>query len=178
MRKPLLVAAVALIAAAAGGYTFLSVRDKAASAPSSALAVYETTFPDLNGKPRALSEWRGKILVLNFWATWCPPCREEIPLLVAAQQKWAARGVQIVGLATWDSAAAIRSDPLARTINYPILLGSDDALSLLSQSGIGDGAIPVTGIFDRQGKLTSSKKGAYRPGELDSILEKLLEKGG
>jgi thiol-disulfide isomerase/thioredoxin len=178
LRNPLLIAAIAVIAAAAGAYTFLSVRDAGVPAPSSAVAVYEATFPDLNGKPRALSEWRGKILVLNFWATWCAPCRQEIPLLVAAQQKWAPRGVQIVGLATWDSPAAIRSDPLARTINYPILLGSDDALSLLSKSGIGDGVIPVTGIFDRQGKLVSTRKGAYRPGELDAILKKLLEKGG
>lgn len=176
MRNRFLIAAIALIAAAAGAYTFLSVRD--APAPSSAVAVYQAAFPDLSGKPRALSEWRGKILVLNFWATWCPPCREEIPLLVAAQHKWAPRGVQIVGLATWDSPLAIRRDPLARTINYPILLGGDDALRLLSQSGIGDGAIPVTGIFDRQGKLVSTRKGAYRPGELDSILEKLSEKGG
>lgn len=176
MRNWLLIAAIALIAAAAGVYTFLSVRD--APAPPNAVAVYEAAFPDLNGKPRAFSEWRGKILVLNFWATWCPPCREEIPLLVTAQHKWAPRGVQIVGLATWDSPAAIQSDPLARTINYPILLGNDNALSLLSQSGIGGSAIPVTGVFDSQGKLVSTKKGAYRPGELDSILEKLVEKGG
>lgn len=178
MRSRLLIAAVALIAAAAGAYTFLLNRSAAVPAPLSAVAVYDAAFPDLSGKSRALSEWRGRILVLNFWATWCPPCREEIPLLVAAQHKWAPRGVQIVGLATWDSPTAIQRDPLTRTINYPILLGRDDALSFLSQSGIGDSAIPVTGIFDSQGKLVSTRKGAYRPGELDSILEKLVEKGG
>ena len=178
MNNRFLIAAIALIAAAAGAYTFLSGRDAAAPEPSRTVSAYEAAFPDLTGKPRTLSEWRGKIMVLNFWATWCPPCREEIPLLVAAQHEWADRGVQFVGLATWDSPVAIRRDPLARTINYPILLGGDDALGLLSQMGLGEGAIPVTGIFDRQGKLVSAKKGAYAPGELDSILEKLVEKGG
>jgi thiol-disulfide isomerase/thioredoxin len=171
----LIVAAIALLAGAAGAYTFLSGRD-AASGASAAATLHDAVFPDMTGKSRTLAEWNGKIMVLNFWATWCPPCREEIPLFVAAQKRWGGEGVQIVGLATWDSAAAIGSDALAQTIDYPILLGGDDAMALMSRLGLGDGQIPVTGVFDRQGRLISAKKGAYTPGELDAVLVKALKK--
>ncbi len=127
------------------------------------------SFPDLAGKTRQLAEWRGKVLVCNFWATWCAPCREEIPLLIAAREKYASSRVEIVGIAL-DNAAKVREFSLTYKISYPILLAEADGLDLMRQMGNSSGGLPYTVVADREGALVHRKLGALKEGDLDGIL--------
>ncbi len=87
------------------------------------------TLPDVEGKKRSLHEWRGKVIVLNFWATWCPPCREEIPLFISLQKKHPADDLQVIGVAI-DTLTAVMVYRQSVRINYPILIGENDAMPL------------------------------------------------
>ena len=110
------------------------------------------SLPDLSGKLHSISEWQGKIRVINFWATWCPPCRKEIPDLIALQQAYATKGVEVIGIAIDDREAV--ADYLKETkINYPVLMGSDEGVTLARQLGNTVDAIPFTIIVNLQGKI-------------------------
>ena len=130
------------------------------------------SFPDLDNRTRRLSEWRGKVLVCNFWATWCAPCREEIPMLVAARQKYGSSGAEIVGIAI-DSVIKVRQFSASFDISYPVLLAGSDGLDLMRQLGNSGGGLPYTVIADRRGALVHRKLGALKAGELDGLLESL-----
>ncbi len=112
----------------------------------------EFNLPDLSGRQHNISEWRGKIIVINFWATWCPPCRKEIPDFVALQQQYADQGVQFIGIALEDK-EPVAEYAAATQINYPILLGGDNGIALAKQLGNSVGAVPYTLIVDRQGQI-------------------------
>lgn len=127
------------------------------------------SFPDLAGKTRQLAEWRGKVLMCNFWATWCAPCREEIPLLIAAREKYGTSGVEIVGIAL-DNAAKVQEFSLTYGISYPVLLAEADGLDLMRRLGNSSGGLPYTVVVDRKGVLAYRKLGALKQGDLDSIL--------
>jgi thiol-disulfide isomerase/thioredoxin len=111
-------------------------------------------------------------VVCNFWATWCAPCREEIPLLVAARQKYGPAGVEVVGIAI-DNAAKVRQFSASFHISYPVLLAEADGLDLMRQLGNSGGGLPYTVVADRQGALVHRKLGALKLGELDAWLEPL-----
>jgi thiol-disulfide isomerase/thioredoxin len=167
-RREALLLGLAGIAAAAAGFLagpalLQSGRDREEGFLQSA------SFPDLDNKTRRLSEWRGKILVCNFWATWCAPCREEIPLLVAARRKYGPAGTEIVGIAI-DNAAKVRQFSASFDISYPVLLAGADGLDLMRQLGNSSGGLPYTVVADRQGALVHRKLGALKPGELDGLL--------
>ena len=132
-------------------------------------ALWAAQFPDLEGKVRQLTEWRGKILVCNFWATWCTPCREEIPLLVAAREKYGLQGVEIVGIAI-DNPVNVRDYSASFKIPYPVLLAGADGLDLMHQLGNNSGGLPYTVVTDRLGELAHRKLGAMRQSEVEAIL--------
>jgi thiol-disulfide isomerase/thioredoxin len=168
-RDALVLTAAGLAAAAAGflvGPAFLG-REPAPK------ALFEARFADLEGKARQLSEWRGKVLVCNFWATWCAPCREEMPLLAAARTKYAPNGVEIVGIAI-DNGAKVGQFTRSLGIPYPILLSEADGLEHMRRLGNSSGGLPYTVVFDRQGRAAHRKLGALKPGDLDGILGPLL----
>lgn len=131
------------------------------------------TLPEVDGKKHALEEWRGKVIVLNFWATWCPPCREEIPLLIALQKKRAADGLQVVSVAI-DNKTAVMLYRQSAGINYPILMGDDSALDLIARYGNRMGSLPFTVIIDRSGAIAVRKLGAFTQNELESLIEPLI----
>ena len=142
--------------------------------PSSAPA-FAATFKTLEGKPITLAEWKGKIVVLNFWATWCPPCRTEIPLLDAAQKKYASRGVVFVGAAVEDSVDSVRDFAKASGVSYPLLMaGSDDGIALLQVLGNKIAGMPFTMVIDRQGNVVAVKLGILTSTLLQQIFERLL----
>ena len=171
-REALILGAAGLAAAAAGflvGPLLLQDRGRGDSVLRSA------TLVDLAGKPRQLAEWEGRILVLNFWATWCAPCREEIPLLMAARSKYASTGVEIVGIAI-DNAAEVRDFSTSFKISYPILVAGADGLDLMRKLGNSAGGLPYTVVADRQGNVVHRKLGAFTQEDLDAILSLLARK--
>lgn len=109
-------------------------------------------LPDLNGKERDIAEWGGKILIVNFWATWCPPCRREIPMFVKLQKKYGPQGVQFIGV-TVDHVDAIKAFAKANHINYPLLHGVQRAMDVSTQYGDTAGTLPYTVVIDRKGDI-------------------------
>ena len=118
----------------------------------------EFSLSDVKGTIRHLSEWRGKVIVINFWATWCPPCREEIPAFVELQQAYERRGLQFVGIAL-QQAEEVLSFMDEFNVNYPSLVGGDDVISLAEKLGNSIGALPYTVIIDRSGYIAFTRRG-------------------
>ena len=129
-------------------------------------AILKADLPDLQGKMRSLDEWRGKVLVVNFWASWCPPCRMEMPGFIDLQERYGKSGLVFVGIAV-DSPDKAGEFSHKIGVNYPILV--DQGSSLLNLSGL-----PYTAVFDRKGELVASHAGAWPESELDDIVSKLL----
>lgn len=177
-REALILGAAGLAAAAAGFLLGPMVlrstggQGSGGGAGSPETALHSVSLVDLSGRQRRLSEWLDRILVCNFWATWCAPCREEIPLLMAARAKYAASGLEIVGIAV-DNAAKVREFSTSFNISYPVLLAEADGLDLMRQLGNSGGGLPYTVIADRRGGLVHRKLGALKQAELDGFLEPL-----
>jgi thiol-disulfide isomerase/thioredoxin len=134
----------------------------------------EFVLPDLDGQARHSSEWSGKVLVLNFWATWCPPCRKEIPGFIKIQARHADRGVRFVGIAI-DDPVKVREFARRMGINYPTLLGDESSPELSRRLGNRHGGLPFTAIFDRSGALIYARAGELHPEALLQRLEPLLK---
>jgi len=126
-------------------------------------------FVDLHGNPRALTEWLGKVVVANFWATWCAPCLEEIPLLMATRRKLAAKSIEIVGIAI-DQVDKVKAFAAKLQIDYPVLVADAGALDLVRSLGNQSAGLPFTVFVDRAGRPARTKLGLLRQPELDSIL--------
>lgn len=168
-RKALALAGIGAGAAAAGALVGALLRQSS----SGAAALLSATFPDLEGRPRRLLDWQGRPLVCNFWATWCAPCREEIPLLVSAKQQYAGTDLEVVGIGV-DSAEKIREFAGIYRINYPLLIADANAIDLMRTMDNKAGALPYTVLLDRHGVLVGSKLGAYSRSELQAALTSLL----
>lgn len=136
-------------------------------------AIFAATFPDLTGKPQALAQWRGKVVVLNFWATWCPPCRLEMPGFMHLQDKLGGRGLIFLGIAL-DDPAKVRAFATENAVNYPLFLGADDAMELSRAIGNDSGGLPFSVLLDRQGKIVAAKVGGWEERKLEALIEPLL----
>jgi peroxiredoxin len=130
-------------------------------------------LPDLQGKSRSVDEWDGKVLVVNFWATWCAPCRREIPMFVEMQQQYGDRGLQFLGVAV-DNVADVSQFATEMGINYPLLVSEQEAIALAEQMGNRMGVLPFTAIIDRQGKVVFTKAGELSRKQADRLLLPLL----
>ena len=176
-KHQLAVGVVALIALAGGFWLAQWLNRPELPEPSQAAAMpknmVEFTLSDLEGKPRNINEWLGKIIVLNFWATWCPPCREEIPLFISMQDKYGARGLQIIGVAI-DKTEDVKSYQDSTFINYPLLVGQEEVMVLMKQYGNRIASLPYSVVMDRQGRVLGRKVGAYQRAELEALLDGLL----
>lgn len=135
--------------------------------------VPEFTLPGLDGAPVSSRLWAGKVLVLNFWATWCGPCRQETPLFIQIQRELGGRGVQFVGIAI-DDPVAVEQFSTKLGINYPILVGADDAIDLAKKLGNHLQGLPFTAVLDRSGKLAWVHAGEIKREALEQILHPLL----
>ena len=128
---------------------------------------------DLSGHQRTLTEWNGKVLVVNFWATWCPPCVTEIPGFVELQTKYGSRGLQFVGIAL-DEVIATAKFSRDRGINYPVLVGEDNVAQLMRGYGNAIGALPFTVVFNRAGKIVHIHQGEWSSVDALAVIQPLL----
>ena len=131
-------------------------------------------LPDLARRPQPLRQWLGRVVVVNFWAPWCPPCRREIPGFIVLQRQYGARGLQFVGIALdeGDKAGAYANQI---GINYPVLLGAGDAMRLSLAVGNNMGGLPYTLVFDRQGRAVTAITGAVAQARLEALVAPLLK---
>lgn len=165
-----LAAAVAL---AAGLYFGLERSQPAAPDPTASAALAGLALPDPSGKEQRLDQWRGKVVVVNFWATWCAPCREEMPEFIKAQQESGPKGLQFVGIAV-DQADKVEQFAKEIGLNYPTLIGGFGAMELSRTLGNDKMALPFTVVVDRKGTIVHTQLGELKPAKLQSIVTQLL----
>lgn len=145
----------------------------AAAETPDASAFFAATLHNPDDKPAALSRFKGKPLVVNFWARWCPPCRAEIPELNAFQKTHQGR-IEVVGIGIEDDAAAVKTFVREHAMNYPVFLARDQSQSLMTALGNRRGGLPYTLFIDRHGRVVGQKLGLLRKGDLDAITPQLL----
>ncbi|EAR22321.1 peroxiredoxin family protein [Nitrococcus mobilis] len=132
------------------------------------------TLPAMSsGKQKSIAEWDGKLVVLNFWATWCEPCRREIPLLITLQRQYEERGLQVLGVAI-DSRVAIRDFAATLSINYPVLYGVEAAMDVAASYGDEQGTLPYTVVIDRSGRIRQVFRKELKRPDIEPVIRELL----
>lgn len=131
------------------------------------------TLTDLGGQTRTLAEWQGKLVLVNFWASWCAPCIDEIPLLVEAQARYGARGLQIVGPA-FDEPGSIKPMVERFHINYPVSADLTQADTAARALGNSMGGLPYSVLISRDGRVLRTILGGLQRDELKKLLEEHL----
>lgn len=139
----------------------------------SASALFGVALPDIAGREQSIGQWKGKVLVVNFWATWCVPCREEMPEFVKVQREYGDRGVQFVGIAA-DDLTKVKAFADELGLNYPALIGGYGAVELSRSLGNQVGALPYTIFIDRSGRISRTHLGPIKPAQLRSIVGQML----
>lgn len=177
------IAVAASLVAGIAAYAWLQTRSPApavqaeppvvepGTAPAAKLAatVPAVTLSDRDGKPRSLADWPGKSLIVNFWATWCAPCRKEIPLLQKLQRDRAGDGFQVIGIAV-DFREDVLKFADEMRIDYPLLIGEQDALDAAAAFGIDAVGFPFTVFSDASGRVVLAHVGELTAPEADLIL--------
>lgn len=171
MKASVAFALIGLASVAGGTALYLAMRPPAQVAPAEIApsALYAANFRDLDGQPAALGRFVGHPLVLNFWATWCAPCREEMPALSRVSARMASR-VQFVGLAQ-DDPGKVRAFAHELGVSYPLWTGGDEVMELSRRLGNRMQVLPFTVILDGAGRVISQKVGAYSEAELSKQLD-------
>ena len=130
-------------------------------------------LPDVDGRVRSSEEWDGKVRIVNFWATWCPPCRREIPLLVDIQREFAPRNVQVIGIAI-DETEAVTEFAARIPFNFPVLVGQQEAVDLANAYLPDFIGLPFTAFADRDGRIVHVHTGELHREQIETILGGLL----
>ncbi|MGE5161560.1 MAG: TlpA family protein disulfide reductase [Betaproteobacteria bacterium] len=164
-----LAAAIASIALAAG-FSLASRHFATTGMGASAEAFFARTFNDLDGRPVEMSQWKDQIVVVNFWATWCPPCVEEMPDLQRVHDEYMKRGVSVVGLGI-DSPSSLRRFRDEHGLSLPLFAAGAGGSELGRALGNPSGALPYTILVDRKGRIVQSRLGQVRPDELRRWLD-------
>ena len=170
-----LLAASALLALLIGIYAASLFRADTTE-QTKEISLAEVTLLDLNGDSQTLQQWQGKLLLVNFWATWCPPCIEEIPLFMRLRDKYAGEGFEVIGIAI-DEAQKVRDFQQVHAVSFPLLLGGNEGIALMQRFNNKLGALPYSVLFDKQGTVVHSKPGAFSEAELENLLLKHLQGG-
>lgn len=157
---------------AAGAGVAIALRHGSTVAPADlkpAGALFEHTFSDADGRAQALSQWQGRWLLVNFWATWCAPCVEEMPDLQRAYAEYGGQNLAVVGLAI-DTPGAVKRFRDSLQLELPLLIAGASGTELARQLGNPSGALPYTVLIDPSGFVVRSKLGQLRNPELRSWL--------
>lgn len=134
--------------------------------------LYATSLLDLESRPQAVSQWKNKTLLINYWATWCDPCREEVPALIKVQARNSSKNLQIVGIAL-DSVERVQGFAKTYGINYPLLIGGMGIMDLMHSQGNDIGALPFTLVVSPGGAKTRIHLGPLSEQQMESLIEEV-----
>lgn len=171
-KNTVIVGVIGLLFALAGAYFGLRQHQPAQPAAPAVASLLSQSMLDTNSQSQPLSQWKDKALVVNFWATWCAPCVEEMPGLSALQAEIAPRNIQIIGIGI-DSTANIAQFASKYKIAYPLYTGGLDATELSRQFGNQAGGLPFTVLISRDGQIRKTYLGRLKFAELRNDLAKL-----
>ncbi|HEY9200015.1 MAG TPA: TlpA disulfide reductase family protein [Gammaproteobacteria bacterium] len=128
---------------------------------------------DTEGQLRNVSEWDDQVLLINFWATWCPPCKKEMPAFIELQEQYAEQGFKVIGIAL-DDLQSVQDFADTIGVNYPLLIAEYDGIDLSRSYGNHVGALPFSAFVDRQGKVVSTHMGELSKTQVEDIIKPLL----
>ncbi len=133
---------------------------------------------DLDGLPREIGEWDGHPLIVNFWASWCLPCRREIPAFIELQKRYGPEGLRFIGIAV-DERPAVRTyaEGLGIEFNYPVLVGTEEAIEVARDYGNEAGILPYTVAIDRSGRIVQVQFGEFPLKDIEALIESLIGDG-
>ncbi len=137
--------------------------------------LFAANLPNENGVKQALSQYKGKVIVLNFWATWCPPCREEMPELSQLHQEYANKNVVVLGIAI-DEISLVKEFTQATPVSYPLFAAEDEGMALGNALGNNKGVLPYTIIIDTNGNVVKTYFGRISKPLLETTLSSLVAK--
>jgi thiol-disulfide isomerase/thioredoxin len=166
---PAALSALALVAVLAGGWRGPAAAQASPVDSGPVAQLFALRLPDADGREQPLSQWRGRVLVVNFWATWCAPCVAEMPALQKLQAEYGARGVTILGLGT-ESQAKVQGFRDHHALRLTLLAGGYDALAIARNLGDTQGVLPYTAVFSADGVLLHTQLGALKDGQLRGWL--------
>ena len=132
----------------------------------------EFAMMDIHGQLRNIKDFDGQVVLLNFWATWCPPCLKEIPDFIEVQEEFADKGFQIVGVAV-ENEEDVKHFAEEMGMNYPVMAGEMEAIELARRYGNSMGALPFSAIIDKSGTITHTFTGELSKSRLKAILKDL-----
>ena len=165
---------VGALALLAGLALWLGARSPAPPvSPVASGVLLAASFTDPQGQRHSLGEFQGKVLVVNFWATWCAPCREEMPAFARLQARWGQRNVQFVGLAN-DDPQRVERFGRDLAIPYPLWVGGDEVGELSKRLGNRLGVLPFTVLLDSDGRILDSRVGPYSEAVLEERLRAIV----
>jgi thiol-disulfide isomerase/thioredoxin len=167
------IVGISLLALFAGVLTSQWIFKTGLASDPAIKAFFANPWQTPDGKSVDTNEWRGKVLVVNFWASWCPPCVEEMPALDNLQREFSSQNVLFVGIGI-DSPSNIREFLAKTPVSYPIVIGGLEGSNLSKQLGNAQGALPYTIIINAKGKATNSKLGKISEEELRSAIKSAL----
>lgn len=173
MSQKLAFGAVGVLAIAAGAALWFALRPApgGGEAPRIApVALYAATFTGADGRPQALGQFQGRLLVLNFWATWCAPCREEMPGFERVHARWKGRGVDFVGISAEEPAKVARF-AADLGVTYALWTGGDEVGELSKRLGNRLGVLPHTALIGPAGEILETRVGPYTESQLQERLE-------
>jgi len=147
----------------------------AAAGSLSSAPLFAATLTGTDEKAVALEVYRGKPMIVNFWARWCGPCRVEIPELAKVHDKYRTKGLVVLGIGLEDKAESVRDFMKAYDMDYPVLLAKDKGIALLQALGNGKAGLPYTVVINRKGEIVASKLGAMTRTDLEAASETALK---
>ena len=176
-RNFLVLSAVALLSLLAGVLLFNIIQpvDSVATEPAvdAPIELHSIPLTELSGRQTVVGDWQDKILIVNFWAPWCAPCRREVPSLIKIQREYAQQGVRVLGIAL-DSKPQVSRFATDYQINYPLFLGGNRTAMYNAAFGNPSGSLPFTALLDRNQRIVFQHNGELSSEQLREQLEALL----